>query len=90
MRRLSPPPPPRNDAIMVLTVVAVFFAGVTLGGLLCAVHPRRGRNRDGRRPWDRILFGCKRMGPEEVLSRREVLGVVAIDEALSASADYGQ
>ncbi len=39
--------------------------------------------------WDRILFGCKRMGPEEVLGRREVLGSVAIDGALSASADYG-
>ena len=31
MRGLSPP---RNDAIMVLTLAAVFFAGMTLGGLL--------------------------------------------------------
>ena len=36
MRGLSPP---RNDAIMVLTLVAVFFAGMTLGGLL---FPREG------------------------------------------------
>ena len=36
MRGLSPP---RNDAIMVLTLAAVFFAGMTLGGL---VFPREG------------------------------------------------
>ena len=36
MRGLSPP---RNDAIMVLTLAAVFFAGMTLGGLL---FPRQG------------------------------------------------
>ena len=36
MRGLSPP---RNDAIIVLTVVAMFFAGMTLGGLL---FPRQG------------------------------------------------
>ncbi len=34
MRGLSPPRNPlRNDAIMVLTLAAVFFAGMTLGGL---------------------------------------------------------
>ena len=31
--------PPRNDVIMVLTLAAVFFAGMTLGGLL---FPREG------------------------------------------------
>ena len=36
MRGLSPP---RNDAIIVFTVVAMFFAGMTLGGLL---FPRQG------------------------------------------------
>ena len=36
MRGLSPP---RNDAIMVLTLVAVFFAGMALGNLL---FPREG------------------------------------------------
>jgi hypothetical protein len=28
--------PPRNDGVMILMVVAVFFAGMTLGGLLFA------------------------------------------------------
>ena len=36
MRGLSPP---RNDTIMVLMLAAVFFAGMTLGGLL---FPRQG------------------------------------------------
>jgi hypothetical protein len=28
--------PPRNDGVMILMVVAVFFAGMTLGGVLFA------------------------------------------------------
>ena len=27
-------PPPRNDGVTVLTIVAVFFAGIIFGGLL--------------------------------------------------------
>jgi hypothetical protein len=33
LRGLSPP---RNDGVMILMVVAVFFAGMTLGGILFA------------------------------------------------------
>jgi hypothetical protein len=37
--------PPRNNRVTVLTVVAVFFAGMTLGGILFAHESKRCESR---------------------------------------------
>ena len=53
---------------------------------LCTANGPQSRSRPG---WGRIPFGSKRMGLDEVLGSREVLGVVPIDGALLRQAHYG-